>query len=71
MSGTTTHAKMRGLEIFEFIEVFYNRQRLHQTLGYVSPEQFETSEPYPPSEVSTESGAVSFVSPCLRKSRLG
>jgi putative transposase len=23
--------------IFEWIEVFYNRQRLHETLGYVSP----------------------------------
>ena len=34
-------------EIFEFIEVFYNRQRLHQTLGYVSPEQFETQHPVP------------------------
>ena len=34
-------------EIFEFIEVFYNRQRLHQTLGYVSPEQFETQNPVP------------------------
>ena len=27
--------------IFEYIEVFYNRQRLHQTLNYKTPEQFE------------------------------
>lgn len=27
--------------IFEYIEVFYNRQRRHQTLGYLSPVQFE------------------------------
>jgi putative transposase len=27
--------------IFDYIEVFYNRQRRHQTLGYVSPLQFE------------------------------
>ena len=25
-------------EIFKFIEVFYNRKRIHQSLGYVSPE---------------------------------
>jgi transposase InsO family protein len=27
--------------IFEFIEVFYNRQRLHSTLGYLSPAEYE------------------------------
>lgn len=27
--------------IAEYIEVFYNRQRLHQSLGYYSPEEFE------------------------------
>ena len=27
--------------IFEYIEVFYNRVRLHSTLGYRSPEEYE------------------------------
>lgn len=27
--------------IFEYIEVFYNRNRMHSSLGYVSPEAFE------------------------------
>ena len=27
--------------IFKYIEVFYNRKRLHETLDYVSPEQYE------------------------------
>ena len=28
-------------ELFEFIEIWYNRQRLHSSLGYRSPAQFE------------------------------
>ena len=27
--------------VFEYIEAFYNRQRRHSTLGYLSPEQYE------------------------------
>ena len=27
--------------IFEFIEVFYNRQRRHSKIGYISPVEFE------------------------------
>jgi transposase InsO family protein len=27
--------------IFEYIEVFYNRQRRHSYLGYLSPDKYE------------------------------
>ena len=29
--------------VFDYIEVYYNRNRLHSTLGYLSPEAFELS----------------------------
>ena len=29
------------ISVFDFIEVFYNRQRKHSYLGYKSPEQYE------------------------------
>ncbi|OIQ10951.1 IS2 transposase TnpB [Moorella thermoacetica] len=35
-----TRAEAR-VEIFEYIEVFYNRLRLHSALGYETPEEFE------------------------------
>ena len=35
-----THALARTA-IFEYIEVWYNRQRLRSTLGYLSPFEFE------------------------------
>lgn len=35
-----THAQARQV-IFEYIEVWYNRQRLHSALGYVSPVEYE------------------------------
>lgn len=28
-------------EVFEYIELFYNRKRIHSSLGYLSPDRFE------------------------------
>ncbi len=36
------HTRAQAREaIFDYIEVFYNRQRRHSTLGYLSPAEFE------------------------------
>ena len=37
-----TKAELRA-EVFEYIEIFFNRRRRHSTLGYLSPVQFENS----------------------------
>jgi putative transposase len=29
-------------EVFEYIEIFYNRQRIHSTNGYRTPEEVES-----------------------------
>ena len=41
-----TRAEARSA-IFEWIEVFYNRERLHETLDYVSPVRYEEQRVVP------------------------
>jgi len=36
--GTRNEARS---EIFQYLESWYNRERRHSTLGYLSPEKFE------------------------------
>jgi transposase InsO family protein len=42
-AGFATRAEARAA-LFEYIEVFYNGQRRHSSLGYVSPAEYEQSE---------------------------
>lgn len=41
MTGQFPTRTQARATIFEYIEVWYNRQRLHSSLGYLSPEAFE------------------------------
>ena len=36
-----TTVKMAELIVFEYIEIWYNKKRLHSALGYMSPAEFE------------------------------
>jgi len=38
--------------VFEYIEAFYNRQRRHSTLGYLSPEEYENTTTTTPKRAS-------------------
>jgi transposase InsO family protein len=31
-------------DIFEYIEIFYNRERLHSSIGYHSPKEYEKND---------------------------
>jgi len=44
-SQFATRAQARTI-IFEYIESWYNRQRLHSSLGYLSPLEFEQTSPH-------------------------
>lgn len=41
LCGLPGRRERAALEIFEYIECFYNRVRTHSALGYLSPEEFE------------------------------
>jgi transposase InsO family protein len=32
--------------VFDYIEMFYNRERLHSTVGYLSPAEYERRHPH-------------------------
>ena len=49
--------------IFSYIELFYNRQRIHQTLGYVSPVAFEQASNEVLNKLSGKGGLAQSV-PC-------
>jgi putative transposase len=45
-------------EVFEYIEVFFNRRRRHSTLGFLSPAQFEDQKPTMIEKITTTAAAV-------------
>jgi transposase InsO family protein len=42
--GAFQHAEDSRIEIFEFIEMYYNPKRLHSSIGYLSPNTYEKNK---------------------------
>ena len=51
------------VNIEEFIEQYYNRQRLHSALGYRPPEEFEQQTELPGAVASSGSATLMFFRP--------
>ena len=49
--------------IEEFIDGYYNRQRLHSALGYRTPEEFENENQTQPAEATTGAARMKFFNP--------
>ena len=49
--------------IEEFIEQYYNRQRLHSALGYRPPQEFEQQAELPGTAASSASATLVFFRP--------
>ena len=45
--GLSSRVPEARTAIFEFVEVYYNRQRLHSSLGYETPERYESIRQQP------------------------
>jgi hypothetical protein len=47
--------------IENFIEQYYNQQRLHSALGYRSPEEFERQAQYQSEAADVKAATITFV----------